>query len=334
MTARGLANLLSLLVLCVAVYLVTSSLRKSATTPARKGFSFESGETLTVEKTPDGKPALRDERGVLVPIQPYKRIVAGSITSTEILHELIEDDRIVAYSAYANPGGAWKYDHKPRVEQIQDVERILSLNPDIVFYNGPIPAEPLARLRENNVQTFDLGRMLGLESYLHEANIILTLLGNADRFYPYNYDVTRRARSVQCRTIDVPARAMYVGIIASTLFGGTTHTSYGDVLRVAGVEDAAAEAFDGWPQYSTEDILALDPPWIVTPQGDGKTLCDYGSLGNLQACAEGRAGIVEVPGDLLGGAGTSIIQSAAIVHDQIYGPCEPAHFDAATPATP
>lgn len=321
MTPRGAINIVTLLFLCLAVYAVTSSLRKSAITPTKNAFDLRQERKISIETTPDGKPAVRDARGALVPIEPYQRIIAGSITSTEIIHELIENDRIVAYSAYADPGGPWKYAHKPQVEQIADVERILSLKPDIVFYNGPIPAEPLARLRENGVQTFDLGRMLGLESYLDEVEVILTVLGATERYDAYRYTVERRAQSIVCKDIATPAEAMYVGIIASTIFGGTQGTSYADVLRLAGVQDAAAAKFTGWPQYSTEDLLAINPPWIVTPQGDGKPLCEYGSLRNLQACANGRSGIVEVPGELLGGAGTSILDAAAQVFDQIYGPC-------------
>lgn len=331
MTLRGALNILTLVVLCIAVYAVTSNLRKNAVTPAKQPVDAHHKQKVRIEHTADGTPAVRDARGALVPIRSYERIVAGSITSTEIIHELIEDQRVVAYSAYADPGGPWKYAHKKRVEQISDVERILSLKPDIVFYNGPIPAEPLARLHENHVQTFDLGRMLGLESYLDEVEVILTVLGNPDRYDAYRYRVERHANSIVCKDIDVPQQAMYVGIIASTIFGGTRGTSYADVLRIAGIEDAAAHAFDGWPQYSTEDLLALNPPWIVTPEGDGKTLCEYGSLRHLQACANGRSGIVEVPRDLLGGAGTSIVDAAARVFDQIYGTCTPRAHTADSP---
>lgn len=321
MTQRGIWNIVAIAVLCLAVYAVTSSLRKDPSTPSASNAPSFDPSDVPIEHTPEGEPAVRDARGVLVPIAPYERIIAGSITSTEIIGELIEDTRIVAFSDYANPGGAWKYAHKPRVEHIHDVERILRLEPDIVFYNGPLPAEPLARFRENGVQTFDLGPMRGLDSYLEEAHTILTVLDAKERFMDYHYRVLRRAYSVQCHAIESPEAAMYVGIIASTLFGGTTGTSYADVLRIAGVQDAAAETFDGWPQYSTEDLLAVDPPWIITPTGDGKKLCEYGSLQNLQACANGRERIVEVPEELIGGAGTSIITAASMVFDQIYGPC-------------
>lgn len=332
MTQRGLLNILALFFLCAAVYAVTSSLRKQTVTPGTARAHHADPEAIPIEKMPDGKPAVRDARGALVPIDSYKRIIAGSITSTEVIAELIEDERIIAFSDYANPGGAWKYAHKTRVEHVGDVERILTLEPDIVFYNGPLPAEPLARFRENGVQTFDLGAMRGLDSYLEEAHTILTVLNEAERFKDYYYRVSRRAQSVQCHDIESPQEAMYVGIIASTLFGGTTGTSYGDVLRLAGLKDAAADTFDGWPQYSTEDILAINPAWIITPSDGGKKLCEYGSLSNLQACANGRERIIEVPGDLLGGAGTSIITAASMAFDQVYGPCTLPDLDAADDA--
>lgn len=322
MTARGLVNLLAIVCLCIAVYAVTAGLRKNAITPAQESTERQSQRTVTVEHMPDGTPAIRDTRGALVPIRPYKRIIAGSITTTEISRELIEPDRVAAYTNYASPGGEWKYAGTTRVEHIGDIETILSLNPDIVFYNGPLAAEPIARLNEHGVETFDLGAVRGLDSYLDEAQTILTVIDNPERFDAYKYNIERRAQSVICKDIGARQDAMYVGLIASVLFGGTTGTSYNDVLRLAGLRDAAADAFERWPQYSTEDLLSVNPPWIVVPEGQGHVLCELSALHNLQACADNQQGIIEIPSEILESPGSSIITAAAMVFDRVYGPCE------------
>lgn len=322
MTARGITNIIAIVCLSLAVYAVTASLRKTALEPSKQDVESQRERNVTIEKMPDGTPAIRDTRGALVPIRPYQRIIAGSITTTEIVRELIEQDRAVAYTKYASPGGEWKYAGKERVEHIADIESILSLKPDLVLYNGPIAAEPIARLNEHGVQTFDLGAVRGLDSYLNEAETILTLVGNDERFDAYRYEIERRAQGVVCKDIGVRQDAMYVGIIASVLFGGTTGTSYHDVIQLAGLNDAAADAFNGWPQYSTEDLLAVNPPWLIVSEGTGKVLCELSALNNLQACTDGRSGVVEIPSDVLEGPGTSIITAAAMVFDRVYGPCE------------
>lgn len=322
MSTRGLSNILAIVCLCIAVYIVTAGLRKSAIAPAEETAETSGQRTVTVEHTADGTPAIRDTRGALVPIRPYERIVAGSITTTEVARELIEPDRVVAYTNYASPGGEWKYSGTKRIEHIGDIETLLSLNPDIVFYNGPIAAEPIARLNEHGVETFDLGAVRGLDSYLNEAQTILTVIGNPERFDAYRYDIERRAQGIICKDIGARQEAMYVGLIASVLFGGTTGTSYNDVLRLAGLRDAAADAFDGWPQYSTEDLLAVNPPWIVVPEDQGQILCGLSALHNLQACAHNQHGIIEVPADILESPGSAIITAAAMVFDRVYGPCD------------
>ena len=43
-----------------------------------------------------------------------------------------------------------------------------------------------------------------------------------------------------------------------------------------------------WPAYTAEDLLALDPEWIVTSIGMGQLLCRRPGLDRLRACGERR----------------------------------------------
>jgi hypothetical protein len=55
---------------------------------------------------------------------------------------------------------------------------------------------------------------------------------------------------------------MYLTNVGESWFGGTQGSSYGDLLRLSGIEDlAAAHGYRDWPQFSREQILACRPRW-------------------------------------------------------------------------
>jgi iron complex transport system substrate-binding protein len=113
-------------------------------------------------------------------------------------------------------------------------------------------------------------------------------------------------------------RGMYLSIYGARLFGGSAGTSYHDVLVSAGLVDAAA-SYGESPQYSTEQVLALDPDVIVTNDGMRGRICEHGGLGSLRACGSPER-IVEIENELLGDPGPAMLDAAEAVRAAVYGP--------------
>lgn len=323
MSRRGASNILALCALALLVSVVTRALRTSTSQQGARDIFAEVRAPIDRVTLADGREGLVDVRGRVVPIAPYTRIITASTLSSEFAHALIEPTRIVGYSAYAadHPHAGWRYAGKAHIARVEDIEDILTLQPDLFVYHADASASAIARLQERGVQVFDLGPMLGVESYLKQAQQLLTLVGNAERFAPFAYDFERRRQTLQCRTMEPPVEALYVGMYGASLFGGTRGTAYHDVLRMAGLVDVAALAYEGWPEYAPEDLLALDPAWIVAPAGTRDVLCSHGALRTLDACADGGARVIELPGALVGDAGSAMLRAASMLHDAVYGPC-------------
>jgi len=79
----------------------------------------------------------------------------------------------------------------------------------------------------------------------------------------------------------------------------------------------AAARFRNWPEYGAEDLLALDPPLIVTKPGMRRAFCAQPGLDHLRACASPN-GFIEIPGALLDDPGPAILEAAEAVFAAAY----------------
>ena len=102
------------------------------------------------------------------------------------------------------------------------------------------------------------------------------------------------------------------------MFGGTAGSSYGDMLHYAGVDDLAeAHGYADWPTFSPEQLLAIDPPLIVTQAGMGEVLCGHSAL-QLLACCQPGGRVIEVSGKYHSDPGLGLVHAAAAVQRLVH----------------
>lgn len=257
----------------------------------------------------DGSRALRDARGVLVPLRPYARIASGTLISDRVLLDLCRPSRIVAFTQYAaaTPQG-YRYEGKPTISARDDVERVLALRPELMIVSELIDPNYAARLRERGVQVFDLGPMHGLPSLLTSIRALGWLIGEPER-------AERYAEALEARlTALAPGakgpRTLYLARYADKLFAAGAETSYHEVIEFAGLRDAAAEhGLVGWPELNGEGVLAIDPDVLLTRTGMSASLCRHPGLDRLRPCQPGGR-ILELDAALLDDPGPTMLEAA------------------------
>ncbi|WP_437339172.1 ABC transporter substrate-binding protein [Sorangium sp. So ce394] len=270
----------------------------------------------------DERPAaLEDHTGAAVALRDFRRIASASTVADALLLELCEPDRIVAltgYGARRSPRG-YRYAGKALLEDIADIEALLALRPDLVLLNGYGDPRRIARLREAGLTVYDLGPMRGLATLLPNVREVAALVGHPERG---RWLATALAEGMASVAADIEPprrrRGMYVSGYGGRLFGGTAGTSYHDVLVSAGLSDAAAGAHCDWPEYTAEEVLALDPDVLVTNAGMRATLCGQAGLDRLRACSA-AGGVVELDDALLGDPGPAMVDAARAVRRAVYG---------------
>ena len=267
---------------------------------------------------PGGGFALVDTMGAAVPLRPYRRIVSTSLVTDRLLVELCEPDRILAFSdASAVSPWAYRYAGKEHVAGLGALEPLIALKPDLVLmsrFGGP---GRVAKLRAAGIEVFDLGELHGVSSLLPIARWVGELVGHPERAADLIHTFERRFAAVAQRLGTRPRRtALYVSAIGPTLIGGTTGTSYHDVIEAAGLIDAAAGRFKDWPTYSAEEIMGLNPELLVTKEGMGNALCVYPGLERLPACSPGR--VIELPAGMIEDPGLTMLETAERLFEAAY----------------
>jgi iron complex transport system substrate-binding protein len=253
---------------------------------------------------------LADASGHVTRIRNFRRIVSGSTVADRLLVELCEPDRIVAFTAYgaAHSPFGYQYAGKKLLEG-SDVEEVIALKPDLVITNSFGTQARLARLRDAGIEVFDLGEARGLETLLADARSIGALVGHRERGERWATAFAQRFSRIAA---DIPVaerkRAIYLAVYGNQFFGAATGSSYHDILTHAGLVDAAAEHYSGWPKYSPEEVLELNPEVIVTKAGMRQVLCGHSELANLNACNRNR--VVEIASELLDDPGPTMLEVA------------------------
>jgi iron complex transport system substrate-binding protein len=272
-----------------------------------------------------GQDGLVDAGGRFVALHHYVRIASTSTLADGLLLALCEPDRIIAFtqpSREHEPFG-YRYSGKATLRGPGELEALLALEPDLVLASGVVAGgDRIGRMRDAGLTVFDLGEMRGLSSLLPSIVTIATLLGRAEtgREFAAHFEQRMRRLAAAIPEHDRPL-GLYVSLFGDVLYGGTAGSSYHDVLTAAGIRDAAAERYEGWPRYTPEMLLALDPELIVTHDGMGRSLCAHPGLGALSACRKQR--IIELDGALLGDPGLPMLEAAESLFDAVH-PARPS----------
>lgn len=268
-----------------------------------------------------GVETILDETGAAIEVRDYTRIVSTSTIADDVLLRIIDPSRVLAVSGHSiRMEKSAAYADKIGVEHARDIETIIELRPDLVFINNFVDRRHVERFKDAGLNVFDLGPMQGLDTLLKNIRQIARVLGIPERGEELAQEFVRRLDAV---AMDVPEpqrrHGLYVGIHGDRLFGGASGTSFHDVLVAGGLVDVAADAgFTGWPAYTNEQLLGLDPPWIITNRDTEQTLCRHPGFDSLTACLARQ--VRGIATDLLTDPGLGMVDAALAIRNAVYGP--------------
>lgn len=316
------ANLLGVVLAFALGMTALGITRDEVATVDRSAIVMGSAAELEYAELPDGRRALLDRSGRAVPLLDYQRIASGSTIADALLLELVSPERIVAFTQYSQSNQLFghRYDGKPRIDALRDMETLLALQPDLLVVSTLSSEMRVERLREAGLNVFVLGEMRGVESFISAVHMMAALLDKPrlGEMYATTFmqRLNRIAAGLPQRERKTAAQLTYYG---KKIYGSGRGTSYSDVMRYAGLVDVGAKHYVGWPALSIEQVLALDPEIVITRDDMGASLCSHGALAQLRACRNDLSGIVELPDALINDPGPMMLPSAELIHRAVYG---------------
>lgn len=266
-----------------------------------------------------GHPVLLDAGGWPVQLIQYDRIASASFVADPVLWDLGSPRRIIAFSEHSNRGAqSQRYLGKSQVTGNQRIESIIELAPDLLLVNSLGQRAKIDQLRSAGINVFDLGPMHGLSTFLKNVEQIGHLIGSPRRAQHLARQFAGRMARVSNanRDNDKPS-ALYLGSHAGHLYGGTVGTSYHDILTSAGLLDAGASDYRGWPAFTAEALLTLNPRYIVTQVSMAVTICNNPALSHLQACHR-PGSMIEIESELLADPGMGMLEAAEELHARVF----------------
>ncbi|HYE08022.1 MAG TPA: ABC transporter substrate-binding protein [Planctomycetota bacterium] len=233
--------------------------------------------------------------------------------------ELAAPERLIAVSAFDHGAASHRLGDRPRLSGLDALEAIIDLRPDAVLVSPFDAADARAeRLREAGIAVIDCGEARGVVTLIPAIHRLGEVFAVPDRAQALARAWRRRFALVAARVPAIGRRGgIYLAVYGDRLFGGTVGTSYHDVLTAAGVPDLAATRWRDWPEYTVEDLIALDPPLIVTKRGMGDVLRRLPGMAGVAACTAAD-GIVELDSALLDDAGIGMLDAAETLCDAVH----------------
>jgi iron complex transport system substrate-binding protein len=233
------------------------------------------------------KRSVVDEVGrrVAVPTK-VRRIVTLAPNLTEIVYALGAEDRLVGVSAYS--------DHPPQAKTKPSIG--MPVNPSLEAVVGVRPDLVLATTSINFVKTVDALARLGIAVYTTDPHTVEGTLRSITDIGEV-IDAQQQARSLvaslQTRLDALKAklshsptvRALFI-VWDQPLQSIGDNTFIADALRWAGAE-SAIHTKQNWPLISLEEVVKLDPDYIVYAENQ----MDENAANNSSAPADLRAAI-------------------------------------------
>ncbi|GGJ03192.1 hypothetical protein GCM10008995_11220 [Halobellus salinus] len=276
------AYLVSVLVVVAAVGPGAGGIVAASPTHTSADIAVQSDSGVSHAVVSDRRPAVRnaqsdacafpytatDATGAEVTIEADpERIVTLNPSAAQTMWEIGARDEVVGVSQYASYLDGASEKANVSGPSGPSVERVIDANPDLVLVPSSsygAAKERTQQLRDQGIPVFVFGQGTSLAFVANKTEVTGRLTGNCEAG-------TERAAEMR-RSIALMEQALGdsehpVGL--NVFFGYTSgsNTFISDVMETAGVRNGAAEVnVSGFRQINDEQVVELNPEWIVVPE--------------------------------------------------------------------
>ncbi|SIR66590.1 iron complex transport system substrate-binding protein [Haladaptatus litoreus] len=263
--------------LLVATFAVPPTATASATQQSNCSFPVSKVDATGTSVTLDEEP---------------QRVVTLSPSAAQIMWEIGAKDKVVGVTQYASylDGANEKTNVSGTGESFANIEKVVSLEPDLVLAPNSVSKETVKKLRDAGLTVYYYRHAASLEDVYRDTTVTGTLVGECSGAGKTVSWMKDRIGTVQ-QAVNGEQRpdALY-------LFYGYTSgegTFINQIIQTAGGNNVAAEVgISDYQQISKEVVVKQDPDWIILNNQD-PSVPDEAGYRNLSAVQENRT--IEIP---------------------------------------
>ena len=244
------------------------------------GFAWATGEqenssqaTVATVDTESFPLEITDGLGNRITVsQKPQSIISLSLFSDEVLLNLVDPDRFAGASSLAtDPIYSNVADVAAEIETRVDfnVEQIISIYPDIVIAASWSEADKITQLRDAGLVVYQVNTPFSVDGIKEEIRSLAAIVGEPDAGEDLVSRMEEKIAELTRVVVDIP-ESERVQALDYNNWGTASgaDTTWNEVLRLAGVDNAAApyESGDfGQVPMSKELIVEIDPDVIFLP---------------------------------------------------------------------
>jgi iron complex transport system substrate-binding protein len=198
------------------------------------------------------------------PLQVYaypERIISLGTAVTEELYLLGAGDRIVGDTVYCNrPEDAKKKEKVGTVINV-NVEKIVSLKPDLVFATSLTDRQQIRKLKELKINVAEMAQEQNFEGICANFLKVGELVGKYPEAEKLVNEIKAKVNSIREKSRGLPNPKVMAQIGANPLFVASRGYFIHDFIEMSGGINIAKDAPNG--QYSREEALRQNPDIIL-----------------------------------------------------------------------
>ncbi|MCX7883595.1 MAG: ABC transporter substrate-binding protein [Caloramator sp.] len=251
-----------------------------------------------------------------------ERIVSVAPNITEIIAALNAKDRLVGRTDYC--------DYPQDISSVEsigslmepNIEKIVSLKPDIVIASSHFKKESLEKLEQLKVKVIVLNGAETFDGAYETIEKVGQVIGEKEAADKIVSDMKKKVEEVKAKVKDAPKPKVYY-VISYGKFGDYTAgkgTFIDEAIKMAGGTNIGEDA-QGWA-YSLEKIVKNDPDIIICSKYfDTKAgISSTAGYKDLRAVKEGK--LLEIDNNMLDRQGPRLAQGleelAKLIHPELF----------------
>ncbi|HEY7180813.1 MAG TPA: cobalamin-binding protein [Blastocatellia bacterium] len=228
---------------------------------------------------PGDRHSFTDGLGRVVSIAPEpQRIVSLAPNVTEILFALGLENRVAGVTSYCDFPEAAKAKEKVGDTLRPNLEKIISLKPDLVVVSTSSQSENLTRRLDQLAIPVYVTNPRSAREVAASIRSLGEVTGTSERARVLAGEMESRIDAVERRVGALPRpRILYV-LQTGPLITAGRNTFINDLINIAGGKSISGDEAADYPQFSRETVVARAPEVIVAPSSHGVELVKESDL--------------------------------------------------------